>query len=60
MASSKSFLLIPSICRTRFGLAVFLVKNMFDDSFPKREPPREGVVSKRAISKKIRCFLSLR
>jgi hypothetical protein len=42
---------IPSICRTRLGFAVFRVKNILDDNFPKREPLREGVSSKSAISK---------
>ena len=37
------------MCRTRFGLAVFRVKNMLDESFPKREPLRDGDWSNNAI-----------
>jgi len=41
---------IPSICLTRLGFAVFRVKNIFDDSLPKREPLRDGgVCSKSAM-----------
>jgi hypothetical protein len=40
---------IPSICFTRFGLAVFRVKNILEDNLPNREPFREGVSSKSAI-----------
>jgi hypothetical protein len=47
---------IPSICRTRFGFAVFRVKNIFDESLPKREPLRDGDCSKSAISKSFICF----
>jgi hypothetical protein len=44
------------MCRTRLGLAVFRVKNIFVESLPKREPLRADCVSsKSAISRPDQC-----